>query len=71
MAEPVDVVLGGGLFQNDAGWLVGRIAERMAAVAPGASVRLVDSAPVVGAALLGLDELGRSAPAPASARAAS
>ena len=64
MGEPADVVLGGGLFQNDAGWLVERVAERMAAVAPAAAVRLVDSAPIVGAALLGLDELG----APASAR---
>jgi N-acetylglucosamine kinase-like BadF-type ATPase len=57
MSEPVDVVLGGGLFQNDAGWLAGRIAERLAAVAPEASVKVVDSPPVVGAALLGLDEL--------------
>ena len=64
MGEPADVVLGGGLFQNDAGWLVDRVVERMAAVAPAAAVRLVDSAPIVGAALLGLDELG----APASAR---
>jgi hypothetical protein len=36
----------------------------MAEVAPAASVRLVDSAPIVGAALLGLDELG----APPAAR---
>ena len=63
VGEPADVVLGGGLFQND-GWLVARVSERMAEVAPAASVRLVDSAPIVGAALLGLDELG----APAAAR---
>jgi len=63
LGEPADVVLGGGLFQND-GWLVERASERMAEVAPAASVRLVDSAPIVGAALLGLDELG----APAAAR---
>jgi len=61
--EPADVVLGGGLFQNDR-WLVERVSERMAEVAPAASVRLVDSAPIVGAALLGLDELG----APPAAR---
>jgi N-acetylglucosamine kinase-like BadF-type ATPase len=54
--EAADVVLGGGLFQND-GWLVERVAARLAAVAPEASVRMVDSPPVVGAALLGLDEL--------------
>ena len=66
-SEPTDVVLGGGLFQNDAAWLVERIAERLAAVAPAASVRLVASPPIVGAALLGLDELG--APAAAQQRA--
>jgi N-acetylglucosamine kinase-like BadF-type ATPase len=67
LAEPVDVVLGGGLFHNDDGWLAGRIAERLAAGAPEASVGLVDAPPVVGAALLGLDELG--APAAAHERA--
>jgi N-acetylglucosamine kinase-like BadF-type ATPase len=66
-SEPTDVVLGGGLFQNDAAWLSDRIAERLAAVAPAASVRLVDSPPIVGAALLGLDELG--APPAAQERA--
>ena len=63
LGEPADVVLGGGLFQND-DWLVERVSERMGEVAPAASVRLVGSAPIVGAALLGLDELG----APAAAR---
>jgi N-acetylglucosamine kinase-like BadF-type ATPase len=67
-SEPTDVVLGGGLFQNDAAWLADRIAERLAAVAPAASVRLVDSPPIVGAALLGLDELGADALALARAR---
>jgi N-acetylglucosamine kinase-like BadF-type ATPase len=62
-SDPADVVLGGGLFQNDARWLVGRVAERLAAVAPAASVRVVDSPPIVGAALLGLDELGAPADA--------
>jgi N-acetylglucosamine kinase-like BadF-type ATPase len=66
-AEPADVVLGGGLFKNDPGWLVDRIAVRLATVAPAASVRQVDSPPIVGAALLGLDDLG--APAGAHRRA--
>jgi N-acetylglucosamine kinase-like BadF-type ATPase len=66
--EPADVVLGGGLFQNDGAWLAHRIAERLAAVAPQASVRLVDAPPVVGAALLGLDELGAAANAKERAR---
>jgi N-acetylglucosamine kinase-like BadF-type ATPase len=65
--EAADVVLGGGLFQNDGGWLVERVAERLAAVAPRAAVRLVDAPPVVGAALLGLDDL--NAPAAAKERA--
>ena len=55
--EQVDVVLGGGLVQNDGGWLVERIARGLASVAPHASVKLADAPPVVGAALLGLDEL--------------
>jgi N-acetylglucosamine kinase-like BadF-type ATPase len=67
-AEPADVVLGGGLFQNDAVWLVDRIAERLSAVAPAASVRPVDSPPIVGAALLGLDDLGVPADAHDRAR---
>ena len=66
--EPADVVLGGGLLQNDAGRLVERIAERVAIVAPAASVRLVDSPPIVGAALLGLDELDVAAAAQARVR---
>ena len=65
--EPADVVLGGGLVQNDGGWLAHRIAERLAAVAPQATVTLVDAPPVVGAALLGLDDL--DAPAAAKDRA--
>jgi N-acetylglucosamine kinase-like BadF-type ATPase len=68
MAEPADVVLGGGLFQGDGSWLVGRVAERLAAVAPAVSVRPVDSPPIVGAALLGLDELGVPAGAQDRAR---
>jgi N-acetylglucosamine kinase-like BadF-type ATPase len=66
-AEHADVVLGGGLIQNDGGWLADRIAERLAAVAPQATVTLVDAPPVVGAALLGLDDL--DAPAAAKDRA--
>jgi N-acetylglucosamine kinase-like BadF-type ATPase len=65
--EPVEVVLGGGLLQGDGAWLVGSIAERLTPIAPEASVSLVDAPPVVGAALLGLDDLG--APADAKDRA--
>jgi len=65
--EPVDVVLGGGLFQGDGAWLVRQVAGRLAAIAPEARVSQVDAAPVVGAALLGLDDL--EAPATAKERA--
>ena len=51
-------MLGGGLFQTDGRLAGGPIAERLGAVAPHAAVTLVDAPPVVGAALLGLDELG-------------
>jgi hypothetical protein len=66
--EPADVVLGGGLFQNGGAWLVDRIAERLGTVAPHATVTLVDAPPVVGAALLGLDELGAATDAKDRAR---
>ena len=57
-SEPADVVLGGGLFQGDGSWLIDRIATRLATVAPAASVRAVDSPPIVGAVLLG--QIGRA-----------
>jgi hypothetical protein len=61
-------VLGGGLFQNGGAWLADRIAERLGTVAPQATVTLVDAPPVVGAALLGLDELGAATAAKDRAR---
>jgi N-acetylglucosamine kinase-like BadF-type ATPase len=67
--ERVDVVLGGGLLQNDGEWLASSIADRLGAIAPEASVTLVDAPPVVGAALLGLDDLDAAAAAKKAARA--
>ena len=61
--EPVEVLLGGGLIQAADGTLVGAVARQVAAVAPAATVRSTSSPPVVGAALLGLDELGADAAA--------
>jgi N-acetylglucosamine kinase-like BadF-type ATPase len=55
--EPVEVVLGGGLLQAADGPLSVKIAAGLAAVGPQITVRPAASAPVVGAALLGLDEL--------------
>ena len=56
----VEVVLGGGLLQSGDGRLVGGIQDRLGRVAPAAKVRATESPPIVGAALLGLDELGAS-----------
>jgi N-acetylglucosamine kinase-like BadF-type ATPase len=56
--EPVDVVLGGGLLQSGNGRLLDRITAGLQAAAPALSVKPAESPPVVGSALLGLDELG-------------
>jgi N-acetylglucosamine kinase-like BadF-type ATPase len=55
---PVEVVLGGGLMQSRDERLLSAIASGLADAAPAATVRVTSSPPVVGAALLGLDELG-------------
>jgi N-acetylglucosamine kinase-like BadF-type ATPase len=55
--EPVEVVLGGGLLQSADGPVLGKIATGLAEVGPHITVRPAASAPVVGAALLGLDAL--------------
>lgn len=52
------VVLGGGVLEAQNELLLGMIGKRLAAVAPGAVPRVVDTRPVVGAALLGLDHIG-------------
>ncbi|NUT52753.1 MAG: ATPase, partial [Saccharothrix sp.] len=57
-AEPVDVVLGGGVLTGTGGVVVDAVAARLAEIAPAARVRVVDVPPVVGAALLGLDAVG-------------
>jgi N-acetylglucosamine kinase-like BadF-type ATPase len=68
--EPVEVLLGGGLLRADGG---PRLADAAAAdlnrIAPRARVRLVDVPPIIGAALLALDELGSNAEAKARLRA--
>jgi N-acetylglucosamine kinase-like BadF-type ATPase len=57
-AAPVDVVVGGGLMQSGDNRLTGAIERGLARVAPAATVHVTSSPPVVGAALLGLDDLG-------------
>ena len=54
----VEVVLGGGLLQSGYGRLIDAIEAGVRRIAPAATVRVTSSPPIVGAALLGLDEMG-------------
>jgi N-acetylglucosamine kinase-like BadF-type ATPase len=54
---PVEVVLGGGLMQSGDERLISAVAAGLHDVAPKATAKVASSPPVVGAALLGLDEL--------------
>ena len=58
--EPTELLLGGGLLQSADGRLADAIEAQLREVAPVLRVRKARSAPIVGAALLGLDELGAS-----------
>jgi N-acetylglucosamine kinase-like BadF-type ATPase len=66
--EPVDVLLGGGLFLSGSELLARAVEERLAELAPRAVAHVTDSPPIVGAALLGLDELAADAHAQARLR---
>jgi N-acetylglucosamine kinase-like BadF-type ATPase len=55
---PLEVVLGGGLMRAANGRLQAAIAEGLHAVGPEVAARVVSAPPIVGAALLGLDDLG-------------
>ena len=61
--DDVHVVLGGGLFRNGDDAFVDRITVGVRGIAPAAEVMVLDSPPVIGAALLGLDRLGATATA--------
>jgi N-acetylglucosamine kinase-like BadF-type ATPase len=67
-AEPVEVLLGGGVLQDADGDLLGAIVGGLRAHAPHVTVQPTASAAVVGAALLGLDELDAGAQAQARLR---
>ena len=54
---PVEVLLGGGLTRSGDGRLVAAVEAGLKEVAPTATVHVTSSPPIVGAALLGLDEL--------------
>jgi N-acetylglucosamine kinase-like BadF-type ATPase len=66
--EPVEVALGGGLMQSGDARLIGAVKAGLSAIAPAASLRVTSSPPIVGAALLGLDELGTGPEAQARLR---
>ena len=65
-----DVVLGGGVAQGRDPRLLGHIEQGVNAVAPDARVRVLDAPPVLGAAFLGLDEIGAGRRAYAELRSA-
>jgi len=67
--ETVEVMLGGGMFRSGDPRLLGAIDRGLRGVGPGLSARVTDSPPIVGAALLGLDEVGGSSEAAARVRA--
>src|SRR5207249_2147357 len=57
-SEPVEVLLGGGVLQSAGGDLLDAIREGLRAVGPDITVRPTATPAIVGAALLGLDDLG-------------
>ena len=67
--EEVEVILGGSLLQSGNRRLLGGIEAGIREVGPRLSLRVVQSRPIVGAALLGLDRLGAEAAAYERARA--
>jgi 6-phospho-beta-glucosidase len=56
--EALDVVLGGGLMRAASPEMIETIKSGVRDVAPAATVSVVKTGPIVGAALLGLDEMG-------------
>jgi N-acetylglucosamine kinase-like BadF-type ATPase len=68
--QPTDVVLGGSVLAARHAQLMDGVSRRLAAFAPRAKLLVVDEAPVVGAALLGLDALGVTPEAEIAVRAA-
>jgi hypothetical protein len=68
MATPI--VLGGGVITARNPLLLDGITRQLTQAAPRAQVRVIDVPPVVGAALLGLDQVGAPPSAEARLRAA-
>jgi hypothetical protein len=70
ISEPVEVVLGGGIFDTTDTAFHDRVATGIHAVAPRAVLLRLDAPPVLGAALIGLDAIGAPPEALESLRAA-
>jgi N-acetylglucosamine kinase-like BadF-type ATPase len=68
--QPVEVVLGGGVFESTYRRFAQRVEAGVLATAPDATFRRLDAPPVLGAALLGLDAVGAPATAEDRLRAA-
>ncbi len=68
--EAPEVILGGGVLTGVGAQVIAEIERRCLKVAPRAVVRVVDVAPVVGAALFGLDTVGALDTAKAALKAA-
>jgi N-acetylglucosamine kinase-like BadF-type ATPase len=68
--EPVEVVLGGGVFDTADARFHERVATGIRAAAPRAVLVRLDAPPVLGAALIGLDAIGASESALAAVRGA-
>jgi len=66
--EPVDVLLGGGVLQDVDGELLGAIDVGLREAAPQVNVRPTAAPAIVGAALLGLDQLGAASEAQSRTR---
>jgi N-acetylglucosamine kinase-like BadF-type ATPase len=69
LEEEADVVLGGGVMTARNPYLMDTLAQLLGARAPKARTRVVSAPPVLGAALLGLDQLGAPPQAHAALRA--
>ena len=67
-SEPTEVLLGGGLLQSGDGRLLDTVRAELEQVGAELTVRATSSAPIVGAALLGLDALGATSDAKAHVR---
>lgn len=68
LSEPVEVLLGGGLLRPGNGTIEAAIEAGLREVGDSITVRNTESPPIVGAALMGLDELGAEPEAQARLR---